>query len=177
MAVDRADLIRGETTTRSIPETLKDRWLESLRIAKNTRLTETEALDLQKKISGFFSPNQKNAWRWDRPWLSNFQLVIHVDGAQEQADVYRAKSDIQAILDAEMLTIKGAKLEVRIEAGKERKQWLTTFFNNVRAFEQASGIDAPKGGLIHLELRTFEVYHVSNPDAAIGKLHRAEWGL
>ena len=59
LAVSRADLIRGETTTRIIPETLKDRRLESLRIAKNTRLTETEALDLQKKISGYFSPNQR----------------------------------------------------------------------------------------------------------------------
>ena len=87
---------------------------------KNTRLSETEALDLQKKIDGYFSPDQNCAWRWDRPWLSNFQLVIHVDGAQEQGDVFRAKSEIQAILDPRSLNIKGAALEVRVEADKER---------------------------------------------------------
>ena len=61
---------------------------------------------------------------------------------------------------------------VRVEADKERKLWLTTFFNNVRAFEQASGIGSSKGGSIHLELRTFEIYHVQNPDVAIGKLNK-----
>ena len=48
------------------------------------------------------------------------------------------------------------------------------FFNNVRAFQRASGISTTKGGLIHLELRTFEVYHVDNPDAAIGKLNKTD---
>ena len=95
-----------------------------------------------------------------------------MDGAQEQGDVFRAKSEIQAILDAKNLSVKGANLEVRVEAGKERKQWLTTFFNNVRAFQRASGICTTKGGLTHLELRTFEVYHADHPDAAIGKLNK-----
>ena len=147
--------------------------MESIRIVEKTRLTAKEAEELQKKIGGHFSQEQKQAWRWDRPWLSNFQLVIIVDGAQEQGDVFRAKTEIQAIIDTKNLSVKGAKLEVRVEAGKERKQWLTTFFNNVRAFERASGISSTRGGLIHLELRTFEVYHVDQPDIAIGKLNRS----
>ena len=131
-------------------------------------------MDLQKKIGDYLSQDQKRAWRWDRPWSSNFQLVIHVDEAQKQGDVFRAKREIQAILDAKSLNIKGAKLEVRVEADKERKQWLTTFFNNVKAFQRASCISTTKGGLIHLNLRTFEIYHINNPDAAIGKLNKDE---
>ena len=80
-----------------------------------------EAEDLQKKIAGYFSPEQKRAWRWDRPWLSNFQLAINVDGALEQGDIFKAKNEIQAILDAKNFIVKGEKLVVRVEADKERK--------------------------------------------------------
>ena len=37
--------------------------------------------------------------------------------------------------------MNGNKLEVRVEATKERKQWLTTFFTNTRAIEKALGAD------------------------------------
>ena len=62
-----------------------------------SRISETEAIELQKKISSYFTRDQKAAWRWDRPWLTNFQMIIHVDYAADPSDVFKAKSDIQAI--------------------------------------------------------------------------------
>ena len=73
-------------------------------------------------------------------------MAIHIDGAAEQADVFRAECDIHAILDAKN-TVKGSKVVARVEAGKERKKWLTELFNNVRALELASNSNTKHGGL------------------------------
>ena len=111
----------------------------------------------------------------DRPWLTNFQMIIHVDYAADPSDVFKAKSDIQAILDSKNATVKGCKLEVRVEAGQERKKWLTTYFNHVRAIEAATGLSSTKGeGLLHLELRTFSVFHIDHPNHALGKLNKGD---
>ena len=66
-----------------------------------TRISAAEAAELQIKISTYFTHRQKATWRWERPWLTNFQMIIHVDNAWDQAEVFQARSEIQAILDAE----------------------------------------------------------------------------
>ena len=64
-------------------------------------------------------------------------------------------------------------MEARVEGGQERKKWLTTYFNHVRAIEEATGLSSAKGrGELYLELRDFSVYHVDWPNCAIGKLHK-----
>ena len=56
-----------------------------------SRISAKEAEELQKKISTMFSWAQKLAWRWDRPWLTNYQMIIHIDGASSINDVFNAK--------------------------------------------------------------------------------------
>ena len=64
-------------------------------------------------------------------------------------------------------------MEVRVEMGQERKKWLTTYFNHVRAIEEATGLSSAKGkGELYLELRDFSVYHVDWPNDVIGKLSK-----
>ena len=116
---------------------------------------------------------QKLAWRWDRPWLTNYQMTINVDGAATINDVFNAKSEMQAILDNKQLTVKGYKLETRVEQTQERKKLLTNFFNNVRAIEKATGTSAVKDGKTwHLEIRTLSIYHLEFPDEPFGKLNK-----
>ena len=66
--------------------------------------------------------------------------------------------------------MSGCKLVVRVEATKERKQWLTAFFNNTRAIKKTLGAEYAS---IVLELRSFEVYHGDFPHTALGKLNAA----
>ena len=65
-----------------------------------------EAFELQKKISSLFTKQQRAVWRWERPWLTNFQLVLNVDDASEAADVFNAKAEIQKIVDTSSTTVK-----------------------------------------------------------------------
>jgi predicted nucleic acid-binding Zn ribbon protein len=124
-------------------------------------------------MSAMFTWAQKLAWRWDRPWLTNYQLIIHVDGASSISDVFNAKSDIQEILDNKNVTIKGYKLEAKVEQTQERKKWLSIYFNNVRAIEKTTGSSAMKNGATwHLETRTFSIFHLDHPEEAIGKLNK-----
>ena len=88
----------------------------------------------------------EQVWRWERPWLTNFQLVLNVDHATEVADVFHAKAELQKIIDASNTTVRGCKLEVRIEVGLERKKLLTSYFNHVRAIEEATGLSSEKKG-------------------------------
>jgi hypothetical protein len=116
---------------------------------------------------------QKLAWRWDRPWLTNYQMIINIDGASSINDVFNAKTEIQDILDNKQVTIKGYKIEARVEQTQERKKLLSIFFNNVRAIEKATGTNAVKDGKTwHLELRTFSIYHLDYPDEPFGKLSK-----
>ena len=93
--------------------------------------------------------------------------------ASEAADVFNAKAEIQKIVDTSSTTVKGCKLDVRVEVGAERKKWLTTYFNHVRALETATGLSSEKGqGQVHLELRDMSVQHVDWPSCAIGKLSK-----
>jgi hypothetical protein len=136
-----------------------------------SRISAQEATELQKKITGMCTWAQKLAWRWDRPWLTNYQMIINVDGASSINDVFNAKAEIQDILDNKQVTIKGYKIEARVEQTQERKKLLSIFFNNVRAIEKATGTHAVKDGKTwHLELRTFSIYHLDYPDEPFGKL-------
>ena len=97
-----------------------------------------------------------------------------MDHTTEAADVFQAKVELQKKIDTSNTTVRGTKVEVRVEMGQERKKWLTTYFNHVRAIEEATGLRSAKGGggELYLELRDFSVYHVDWPNYAIGKLHK-----
>ncbi len=100
-------------------------------------------------------------------------MIIHIDGASSINDVFTAKSDIQEILDNKNVTIKGYKLEAKVEQTQERKKWLSIYFNNVRAIEKTTGSSAMKDGATwHLETRTFSIFHLDHPEEAIGKLNK-----
>jgi hypothetical protein len=138
-----------------------------------SRISAQEATELQKKITGMFTWAQKLAWRWDRAWLTNYQMIINIDGASSLNDVFNAKSDIQDILDNKQVTIKGYKLETRVEQTLERKKLLSVFFNNVRAIEKATGKSVVKDSKSwHIEIRTLSLYHLDYPDEPFGKLNK-----
>ncbi len=100
-------------------------------------------------------------------------MIIHVDGAASISDVFNAKSDIQEILDNKNVTIKGYKLEAKVEQSAERKKWLSIYFNNVRAIEKTTGTSMMKNGADwHLETRTFSIFHLDYPEEAVGKLNK-----
>ena len=62
-----------------------------------------------------------------------------------------------------------------MEPGQERKKWLTTYFNSVRALEIATGLGSSKeDGTLHLELRDMSVHHKEWPEEAIGKMNKEE---
>ena len=64
-------------------------------------------------------------------------------------------------------------MDVRVEVGVERKKWLTTYFNHVRAIEMATGLSSERGqGQLHLEVRGLSVHHVDWPNCAVGKLNK-----
>ena len=96
-----------------------------------------------------------------------------MDYAYEAADVFNAKTEIQKIVDTTSTTVRGSKLDVRVEVGVERKKWLTTYFNHVRAIEMVTGVSSERGqGQLHLEVRDLSVHHVDWPSCAIGKLNK-----
>ena len=96
-----------------------------------------------------------------------------MDNTTEAAEVFQAKVEVQQIIEATGTYVRGQKVEVRVEMGQERKRWLTTYFNHVRAIEEATGMSSAKSnGDIHLELRDFSVYLKEWPEEAIGKLSK-----
>ena len=96
-----------------------------------------------------------------------------MDNTTEAAEVFQAKAEVQQIIEASSTTVRGQKVEVRVDMGQERKKWLTTYFNHVRAIEEATGLSSAKGkGELYLELRDFSVYHVDWPNDVIGKLSK-----
>ena len=102
-------------------------------------------------------------------------MILHIDWAQDTNDVFNARAEIQKILDTNGATVKGHKIEARVEPGQEKKKWLTTFFNHVRALEIATGRGSSKeDGALHLELRDMSVHHKEWPEAAIGKMNKEE---
>ncbi len=58
-----------------------------------SRISAKEADELQKKISAMFTWAQTLAWRWDRPWLTNYQLIDHTHRRRiiDQRRLYRQK--------------------------------------------------------------------------------------
>ena len=96
-----------------------------------------------------------------------------MDNTTEAAEVFQAKAEVQQIIEATSTTVRGQKVEVRVEMGQERKKWLTTYSNHVRAIEEATGMSSAKGkGELYLELRDFSVYHKEWPGDVIGKLSK-----
>ena len=67
-------------------------------------------------------------------------MILYIDSAQDTNDVFSARAEIRKIIDTNATTVKGRKIEVRVEPGQERKKWLTTYFNHVRALEIATGL-------------------------------------
>ena len=102
-------------------------------------------------------------------------MILYIDSAQDTNDVFSAGAEIQNIIDTNATTVKGRKIEVRVEPGQERRKWLTTYFNHVRALEIATGLGSSKeDGALHLELRDMSVHHKEWPEAAIGKMNKEE---
>ena len=111
-----------------------------------SRIDKEEATELQNKISSLCTRQQRAEWRWDRPWLTNFQLILYIDFASDTNDVFNARAEIQKIIDTSSTTVRGCKIEVRVEPGQERKKWLTTYFNHARALESATGSQLEQRG-------------------------------
>ena len=71
------------------------------------------------------------------------------------------------------MTIKGYKLEAKVEQTQERKKLLSIYFNNVRAIEKTTGSSAMNDGATwHLETRTVSIYQLDFPEEAVGKLNK-----
>ena len=139
-----------------------------------SRITKEDTEKLQGKITRLFSKQQKATWRWDRPWLTNFQTILFVEGTNDVNEVFRARVELQRIVDENDITVKGQKIEVGVEATQERKKWLTAFLSNVHALELATGLSSKKGeGKLHIEFRDWSVSHMDFPNALLGKLNRA----
>ena len=74
-----------------------------------SRITKEDTEKLQGNISRLFSKQQKAAWRWDRPWLTNFQTILFVEGASDSNEVFKARAELQKIVDENDITVKGRK--------------------------------------------------------------------
>ena len=57
-----------------------------------SRINKDEAAKLQEQISSLFTKQQKAEWRWDKPWLTNYQMILHIDWAQDTNDVFNARA-------------------------------------------------------------------------------------
>ena len=83
-----------------------------------------------------------SAFAIEDPFAYNFQFLVRLPETDTVNQAFQRRAQLDTILQTAQVTIRGKKLDVRLDADQERKDWHRVYFATWRAVQAEASPDA-----------------------------------